>query len=156
MPFGFLYTQFCNVQTSTVCIRGTPLPGDALGPLQFINTTFINIGEQSANGIDLGGYFGFDIAGGSLSLGVSYSHLLEFQRVELNATGTSFVRRELAGEYEYPEDRATFTADWGNDKWGLYTNIAWIGPFQDTLMPTSTARWTTTRMTRAWSGTSPL
>ncbi len=48
VPFGFLYTQFCSVQASTVCIRGTPLAGDALGPLQFINTTFINIGEQTA------------------------------------------------------------------------------------------------------------
>ncbi len=131
VPFGFLYTQFCGQQVSTVCIRGTPLAGDTLGPLQFINTTFVNIGEQTAKGIDLGGYFGFDLAGGSLTLGLNYSHLLEFQRVELNAAGTSFVERELAGEYEYPEDRATFTADWGNDKWGLYTSIAYIGPFQD-------------------------
>ncbi len=132
VPFGFLYTAFCNVQVSTVCIRGTPLAGDTLGPLQFINTSFINIGEQTARGIDLAGYFGFDVAGGSLSVGLSYSHLLEFERVELDAAGTSFVHRELAGEYEYPEDRATFTADWGNEQWGVYTNVAYIGPFEDT------------------------
>jgi len=132
VPFGFLYSQFCGVQGSTVCIRGTPLPGDTLGPLQFINTGFINIGEQSAKGIDLGGYFARDLTGGTLTLGLSYSHLLEFERVELNSAGTAFVTRDLTSEYEYPEDRATLSADWGNERWGVYANLAYIGSFEDT------------------------
>jgi outer membrane receptor protein involved in Fe transport len=132
VPFGFLYTQFCGVQDSPLCIRGTPLPGDTLGPLQFINTTFVNIGEQSAKGLDLGGYYAFDTTGGTLTLGLSWSRLLEFERVELNPEGTASVARELTGEYEYPEDRATLTADWGNERWGVYANLAYIGSFEDT------------------------
>ena len=31
VPFGFIYTQSCDVQDSTVCVRGTPLPGQTLG-----------------------------------------------------------------------------------------------------------------------------
>jgi outer membrane receptor protein involved in Fe transport len=131
VPFGFVYAQNCLVQGSPICIRGTPLPGDTLGPLQFINTTFQNIGEQSAKGIDLGGYFGLDVPGGRLTLGLSYSHLLNFERVELDSSGANFITRELTGEYEYPEDRATLTADWGNDRWGVYGNVAYIGPFED-------------------------
>lgn len=132
VPFGFLYSEFCGTQDSTVCRRGAPLPGDTLGPLQTINTTFLNIGEQSARGIDLGGYFRMDAGPGRLTFGLSYSHLLEFDRVELNSAGTAFVTRSLAGEYEYPEDRATLSADWGSDMWGVYALLNYVGPFQDT------------------------
>ncbi|HEV7716972.1 MAG TPA: TonB-dependent receptor, partial [Steroidobacteraceae bacterium] len=70
--------------------------------------------------------------GGTLTLSLQYSHLLKFERVELNAAGTAFVTRKLTGEYEYPEDRATLSADWGNEAWGVYANLAYIGPFEDT------------------------
>jgi outer membrane receptor protein involved in Fe transport len=132
VPFGFIYASNCGIQGSPICIRGTPLPGDKLGPLQFINTTFQNIGEQTAKGVDLGGYFGFDMTGGTLTLGLAYSHLLKFERVELNSAGTAFVTRKLTGKYRYPVDRANVSADWGNDSWGIYADVAYIGPFEDT------------------------
>lgn len=130
-PFGFLYTQFCNVQTSTVCVRGAPLPGDTLGPLQLVNSGFANIGEQSASGIDLGGYFSFDLAGGTLVTSLNYSRLLKFEKVELNSAATAFVTRSLEGEYQYPEDRAVLTGDWSNERWGVFAAINYTGPFQD-------------------------
>ena len=132
VPLGFLYNSFCGTQASTICVRGTPLPGDTLGPLQTIGATFINIGEQTVQGIDLGGYYSFDLGGGSLTLGLSYSHLLKFERVELNTAGTAFVTRELTGEYEYPEDRAVLTGDWGTDSWGVFASLSYVGSFQDT------------------------
>ena len=49
-----LRPQFCNDQDSTVCARGAPVGGDTLGPLQTINSGFINIGEQIVQGVDLG------------------------------------------------------------------------------------------------------
>lgn len=131
VPFGYLYTQFCDVQASTVCVRGTPLPGDTLGPLQRINVGFQNIGEQTARGIDLGGYFTTGAGTGTLTLGLNYTRLIDFDRVELNSDGTAFVTRPLAGEYEYPQDRATLSVDWGNDTWGVYALVNYVGPFQD-------------------------
>jgi iron complex outermembrane recepter protein len=131
-PFGFLYTRECNNQASTVCIRSAPQAGQTLGQLQLINATFANIAEQSANGIDLGGYFRLGVAGGDLTLGLNYTRLLSFERVELNSAGTGFVTRPLEGEYEYPEDRATVSADWGTDIWGVYALLSYIGPFEDT------------------------
>lgn len=130
VPFGFLFQQ-CNVQNSPVCVRGAPLPGDTLGPLQQVASTFNNIGEQSAEGIDLSGYFTMPLGGGSMTLGANYSHLLKFERVELNSAGTAFLTRELTGEYEYPEDRATLSGDWGNDTWGVYSSLNYVGEFQD-------------------------
>lgn len=132
VPFGYIYNQFCGVQDSEVCTRGTPLPGASLGLLQTINVGFINIGEQNVSGIDLGGSYGFDLAGGQLTLGLTYTHLLEFERVELDEDGTSFISRELAGEYEYPEDRAQLTADWSTDNWGVFASVNYIGEFEDT------------------------
>lgn len=132
VPFGFIYNEFCGVQESEVCTRGAPLPGASLGLLQTINAGFINIGEQNTSGVDLGAYYGFDMAGGQLTLGLSYTHLLEFERVELAADGESFVARELAGEYEFPEDRALLTADWSTEAFGVFASINYVGEFEDT------------------------
>ena len=54
-----------------------------------------------------------------MTLGLEYSHLLEFERVELNFDGTGFVTRDLTGEYEYPEDRFVLTGDWAHGDLGL-------------------------------------
>jgi outer membrane receptor protein involved in Fe transport len=130
--FSSLYAASCNMQSSTVCSRSAPLPGDTLGSLQVITGAITNIGEQSASGIDLGGYFAFDVGPGRLSLGLNYTHLLSFERVELNQAGTGFIARPLEGEYEYPEDRAQLSADFGTDSWGMYASLNYIGPFEDT------------------------
>ena len=131
-PFGFLYNQFCNNQSSTVCVRGTPLPGDTLGPLQSINVGFVNIGEQSASGLDFGASFTSELAGGVLGVGLNYSYLLKFERVELNSAGTAFVTRKLTGEYEYPETRWVLTGDWSRGDWGVHAAVNYIGEFEDT------------------------
>ena len=131
-PFGFLYNSFCDVQDSDVCVRGTPVPGEALGPLTSVATGFINIGEQSATGIDLIASYGTDVGAGSLDLSLYYSHLLDFDRVELDSDGESFVTRPLAGEYEYPEDRVSLSGNYLNGDWAVYAQIDYIGSFEDT------------------------
>ena len=50
--------------------------------------------------------------------------------MELGPNG-AFVTRKVNGEYEYPEDRATLTADWDHDKWGVFAAVSYIGSFQD-------------------------
>jgi iron complex outermembrane recepter protein len=132
VAFGYIYTQFCGVQDSTVCVRGTPLPGDTLGPLQSVNSGFVNIGEQSVTGIDFSVLYSTPLAAGELTVGLDYSRLLEFEKVELNADGTAFVRRELTGEYEFPEDRFVLTGDWSTQDWGLFGAVNYIGEFEDT------------------------
>ncbi len=132
VPFGFLYQQFCNVQTSTVCIRNPALPGDALGELSSINASFINIGEQSANGLDLNVSYTQAVGAGTVTVGLNYTRLLDFTRVELNSAATALVSRELTGEYEYPEDRFALTGNWQTGDWGVYGAVNYIGAFEDT------------------------
>jgi outer membrane receptor protein involved in Fe transport len=131
VPFGFLYEQFCDVQSSTVCVRNAPLPGDTLGELSSINATFINIGEQSAKGIDLELNYTREVGNATVALGFNYSHLLDFERVELDSTGDSLISRELTGEYEYPEDRFVFTSNWTIGDWGIHTALNYVGSFED-------------------------
>ncbi|WP_308364507.1 MULTISPECIES: TonB-dependent receptor domain-containing protein [unclassified Microbulbifer] len=133
VPFGYLYSQFCNDQNSTVCVRSAPLPGDSLGSLQSINSSFINIGEQNVSGVDLSlVYSGLQLAGGDLGLRLDYSYLREFERVELDSSGENFLTRDLAGEYEYPQHRWSTSADWAWDTFAFTAGLNYIGEFEDT------------------------
>ncbi|HUQ08734.1 MAG TPA: TonB-dependent receptor [Steroidobacteraceae bacterium] len=127
---GFIYQQECNNQASTICVRGAPVGTDPLGPLSQINATFDNINEQSAKGIDFEFGYRFDLGGGALALNLNYSKLLDFERIELGPVGDT-VTRDLTGEYEYPEDRATLSADWDLEKFGVRAALNYIGSFQD-------------------------
>jgi outer membrane receptor protein involved in Fe transport len=135
--FGLLYQQFCNDQASTICIRNAPLPGDTLGELSTINATFTNIGEQSASGVDLEVNYTREVGSATVALGLNYSRLLDFERVEVVqlAVGPPAVfglaSRDLTGEYEYPEDRAVFTSSWTIGEWGINTALNYVGSFED-------------------------
>jgi outer membrane receptor for ferrienterochelin and colicin len=132
VPFGFLFNSFCNDQNSTVCVRGTPQPGDSLGPLESVATSFVNIGEQSASGIDLAASYSTNVADGSLDLNLYFTYLQDFDRVELNSSGSSFVTRPLVGEYEYPETRWSLSGNYQRGDWGLFAQIDQVGDFEDT------------------------
>ncbi len=141
VPRIFLYTAECNNQASTVCVRATPLAGDTLGALQHINSGFVNIGKQSAQGVDLAAYYNMDLGAGSLTLGFDYSHLLEFDKTVLDGTGLSFETQAFAGEYEYPENRAALTGDYQIGDWGVHSRVNHISSFNDfrPLSPTALA-----------------
>ncbi|RPI16480.1 MAG: TonB-dependent receptor [Lysobacterales bacterium] len=131
VPFGLIYQANCNEQGNPLCERGAPLPGDTLGPLIRVYSTFGNIGEQSVNGIDFGAYWTTDLVGGVLSLSLDYSRLLEFTRDEVDGDG-NLVSRELTGEYEYPEDRFVLSGDWAFTDWGASAVVNYVGSFEDT------------------------
>ena len=132
VPIGYLYSQFCGDQNSTVCVRSAPLPGEALGSLQSINSGFINIGEQTVSGVDFSlVYSGLAVAGGELGARLDYSYLAEFERVELDADGESFVSHDWAGRYEYPQHRWATSVDWTRDTFTLTVGVNYIGEFDD-------------------------
>jgi outer membrane receptor for ferrienterochelin and colicin len=131
VPHGFLYNEFCNVQDTTVCDRLDPLPGDTLGELLRINSSYTNIGEQSVDGVDLTARYAFDVKGGAVTLGFDYTHLLDFTRVELDSAGEDLVSRDLTGEHEYPQDRFVLTGNWVTGDWGVHLAFNYIGEFED-------------------------
>lgn len=141
VPRIFIYTAECNNQASTICVRGAPLAGDTLGPLDHINSGFVNIGKQTATGIDLAVQYSREVGSGSVTLGLDYTHLLEFDKVVLDGTGLAFETQEFAGEYEYPEDRAALSSDWQFGDFGIHSRLNYIGSFKDwrPLSPTALA-----------------
>jgi outer membrane receptor for ferrienterochelin and colicin len=131
-PFGLIYQQECGNQASTICTRLPPLPGDALGELSSIAATFRNIGEQSVSGIDVEFNYTVEVGGGTIGLGLNFTHLLDFDRVELDPNnGTTLITRSLKGEYEFPEDRAVLNASWAMGDWGVNAAINHVGSFED-------------------------
>jgi outer membrane receptor protein involved in Fe transport len=137
VPRVFIYEQECNNQASTICVRATPLPGDSLGALQFIRSGFVNINSQETQGVDLAAYQSFELGSGSLTLGLDWTHLLQFDKTVLGADGLTFETQEFAGEYEYPEDRAALTGDYQVGDWGATARVNYISSFKDyrTLSP---------------------
>jgi len=131
VPFGFLFDNFCDVQISDVCTRGAPLAGDTLGPLQSVNTTFVNISEQATTGIDLAVAYTVDIGTGSLGLNLDYTFITDFDRVELDTNGVDFVTRSILGEYEYPETRWALQGSYILDNWAIFAQVNYIGEFED-------------------------
>jgi outer membrane receptor protein involved in Fe transport len=126
-----IVNNFCTDQASTVCQRLAPLPGDALGELVTVFATFENTGTQKVNGIDLSAHYGMDLGPGALDLSFDYSHVLEFTRALPSADGLTFDERDVAGKYEYPEDRFVLTGDWGTESWGVNAAVNYIGSFDD-------------------------
>lgn len=131
VPRIFIYTAECDDQASTICVRAAPLPGDTLGALQFIRSGFVNISSQSTAGIDLAVYHNMPVGSGSLTLGLDWSHLLEFDKVVLDATGLAFETQDFKGEYEYPEDRLALTGAFQFGDWGVNSRVNYIGSFKD-------------------------
>ena len=131
VPRVYVYDTNCNDQNSTICVRGTPLAGDTLGPLESIFSGFTNIGEQTAEGIDLNLAYALGVGNSTLTLSLDYSHLLEFDQVVLDATGLAFETRELAGEYEYPEDRFTLSGNYEFGDIGVGARVMYTGEFKD-------------------------
>jgi outer membrane receptor protein involved in Fe transport len=81
--------------------------------------------------VDLTVYHNMELGGGSLTLGLDYSHLLDFEKVVPTTAGTAFETQQFAGEYEYPEDRAALTGDFRIGDWGFYSRVDHISSFKD-------------------------
>ena len=131
VPFGFLFDNFCDVQVSDVCTRGTPLAGDTLGPLQSVNTTFVNISEQSTTGIDVAVAYSVDVGTGNLGFNLDYTLITDFDRVELDSNGIDFVTRSILGEYEYPETRWALQGNYILENWAIFAQVNYVGEFED-------------------------
>jgi outer membrane receptor protein involved in Fe transport len=128
---GPLVAGFCTTQESTVCARGTPREGDTLGALQNVFATFDNAGQQHVNGIDFAAYTNWDFGSGLLAVNFDYTHTLEFERALPTADGAGFESRDVAGRYEYPEDRFILTGDWSTESWGVNAAVNYTSSFAD-------------------------
>ena len=101
-------------------VRNPPATGETVGVINYINDTYLNIDSQTYRGIDFDvlynwktaslGQFGFDLGG---------TYLVQ-QRYDQD---------DLAGTYDVPRWRGTFTPTWVRDDWSASVVVEYIGKF---------------------------
>lgn len=130
-----VYDAECNNQSSTLCVRLAPLPGQALGELSRIYNSYVNVSSQEATGLDLSTVYRLNMQDlGMIRFSLDWSYINKFEKDGI----------DYAGEYNYPQHRWLAAADWTFGDFGVVTSMSYIGEFEDYAAP-SEVESTTTR-----------
>lgn len=121
--FGAIYDANCNDQNSTVCVRLAPLPGQSLGVIKIVHSTFENVSSQEAAGVDFSANYNVDLADmGLLKFNLEWAYMSKF-----NKNGLHYI-----GEYKYPKHRWVFNTNWSMNAFNVNMNVNYVGEFEDT------------------------
>lgn len=121
-----IYDANCNSQTSTVCERIAPQPGQTLGPIDVIHSSFVNLGSQEVQGLDVSSHYGLELNGyGDIKFGLEWSYLHNFEKDDTRQVV------DYTGEYKYPKNRWLATTNWSKDDFAANLNFSYIGEFDD-------------------------
>ncbi|WP_417704468.1 TonB-dependent receptor plug domain-containing protein [Rheinheimera aquimaris] len=130
-----VYDAECGNQSSTVCVRLAPLPGQTLGELSRLYNSYVNVSSQEATGLDLSTSYRLTLQDmGLIRFNLDWSYISKFEKNGI----------DYAGEYNYPKNRWLASADWTYGDWGIMTSLSYIGEFEDYAAP-SDVESTTTR-----------
>ncbi len=120
---GDVYAAECNNQNSTICVRLPPAPGQSLGVLDVIKSTYVNTSSQEVQGLDISSHYTLGLNEyGEIKFGLDWSYLLNFEKDGLDYTG----------EYNYPEHRWMASSTWTMDELSVNINLSYTGEFEDT------------------------
>lgn len=93
----------------------------------------VNLGAFETSGVDFAINYDFEIAGGSIALGLAGTHLLDFDEFQDPIDSTIFETR--VGEFGFPEWITNVNASWSTEDFTL----SWSGRFEDSqLLPSIT------------------
>ncbi|HAI72966.1 MAG TPA: TonB-dependent receptor [Alteromonas australica] len=93
----------------------------------------VNLGAFETSGVDFAMNYDFEIAGGSIALGLAGTHLLDFDEFQDPIDSTIFETR--VGEFGFPEWITNVNASWSTADFTL----SWSGRFEDSqLLPSIT------------------
>jgi iron complex outermembrane recepter protein len=124
--FENVYAAECNKQSSTICERLAPLPGQQLGELSRLFNSYVNVSSQEATGLDLSTSYRLSLQDmGMVRLSLDWSYINKFEKNGI----------DYAGEYNYPQHRWLASADWSLGDWGLVTSLNYVGEFEDYASP---------------------
>ncbi|MAD73225.1 MAG: TonB-dependent receptor [Rheinheimera sp.] len=124
--FENVYNAECNNQSSTICVRLDPLPGQTLGELSRLFNSYVNVSSQEATGLDLSTSYRLALQDmGQVRFNLDWSYINKFEKNGI----------DYAGEYNYPQHRWLAAADWSHGDWGVVTSLSYIGEFEDYAAP---------------------
>ncbi len=111
--------SFCNL----VDRRPTAAAPASAGSVQLIRSGLVNSGGAFAEGIDLTANYGTELWGGTFSVGLSYTHLLDQGVIpQIGARANN-----QAGEVGFPENKAVVRLNYDRGPWGLAATNQFIG-----------------------------
>lgn len=121
-----IYDANCNDQNSTVCVRLAPQASQTFGALDVIRSSFVNLGSQEVQGMDVSTHYGFELDSyGDLKFGLEWSYLHNFEKDDTHQVV------DYTGEYKYPKNRWLATTNWTMDNFAANLNLSYIGEFED-------------------------
>ncbi|NRD72541.1 TonB-dependent receptor [Shewanella sp. VB17] len=121
-----IYNANCNDQNSSVCKRFTPEPGKTFGDINEIESSFVNLGSQEVQGMDISAHYGLGLDQyGDVKFGLEWSYMHNFEK-EINGETVDYT-----GEYKYPKNRWLATTNWMMDDLAANVNLSYIGEFED-------------------------
>ncbi len=116
-----------NPSFYNLVVRNAPTPGESVGTISGVVTTFQNLSRGNYEGYDFNirwllpqnrlGQFRMEFSG-------TYVSNQDF----VNATGALI---DLDGEYSYPQFRGTSTLAWKKDNWSVSVHSTYIGHYYD-------------------------
>ncbi|MGD2133525.1 MAG: TonB-dependent receptor, partial [Maricaulaceae bacterium] len=126
--------------TSPFCSRLTRAdnPGANFDFINFIDASFVNVGEEVSEGIDLNARFGTDFGG----IDFGWNGVATFLTERTEQIFPEDPVNDLAGDYGFPETSLQSTFSFGLDEWELLVNARWFDstfPSNDALLNLSTA-----------------
>ena len=121
-----IYDANCDDQNSSICERSAAQPGQNLGPIDVIHSSFVNLGSQEVQGMDVSAHYRLELDSyGDIKFGLEWSYLHNFEK----DNGVESV--DYTGGYEYPENRWLATTNWMMDDFAANVNLSYIGEFDD-------------------------
>ncbi|ATC93987.1 TonB-dependent receptor [Pseudoalteromonas tunicata] len=121
--FGPVYDAECNNQSSTVCVRLPAPPGQSLGVIKKIHSSFENISSQEVAGIDVSANYNYSLEEyGLLKFNLEWAYQSKFEKDG----------RDYLGEYNFPEHRWIFSTNWEMGNFNTNLNVSFVGEFEDT------------------------
>lgn len=121
-----IYDDHCNDQDSSVCERLAPPLGQNLGPIDVIHSSFVNLGSQEVQGMDVSAHYKLELESyGDIKFGLEWSYMHNFEK-EIDGESVDYT-----GGYEYPENRWLATTNWMRDDFAANVNLSYIGEFDD-------------------------
>jgi len=101
--------------------------GNLYHPDAFIETNLQNLSVQEGQGVDINANYRTELAGGMLTLGAKFGHLLSMKRQSSAIQPLC----EDAGTTSEPEWRTNLRAAWETDQYGVNVNVRYVGETED-------------------------
>lgn len=123
-------------------VRSDPGPGappGTVGPIQYVRSTFMNVGTSVYRGVDFDARYAFRFdALGDVQLGISLTYIdtLQFSDVQQDEGGNNILLvSDFAGDYGNPHWRGSLSASWQKGNWRASAYYNYIGSYAQQFDP---------------------